>query len=125
MELPSRLTARVTGAAAGIGRATVCAADGTAILVTADMSKSDGAAKLIDWSAANFGKNAALSGGIGTRMLNPLGDQSSSVMKGPRHPMDRIGTPQDVADLIVWLCSKQVPVMTGAGIPVDGGYVAQ
>jgi NAD(P)-dependent dehydrogenase (short-subunit alcohol dehydrogenase family) len=30
-----------------------------------------------------------------------------------------------VANLIVWLCSDKASFMTGANVPVDGGYVAQ
>jgi NAD(P)-dependent dehydrogenase (short-subunit alcohol dehydrogenase family) len=30
-----------------------------------------------------------------------------------------------VANLIVWLCSDQASFVTGANVPVDGGYVAQ
>ena len=41
------------------------------------------------------------------------------------HPMGRIGTPDEVAGLIVWLCSAEAGFMTGAVVPVDGGFVAQ
>ncbi|MEX0969515.1 MAG: SDR family oxidoreductase [Paracoccaceae bacterium] len=30
-----------------------------------------------------------------------------------------------MAELIVWLCSPRASFITGANIPVDGGYVAQ
>ena len=43
----------------------------------------------------------------------------------PMHPIGRIGTPDEVAELIVWLCSDRASFMTGANIPVDGGFVAQ
>jgi len=41
------------------------------------------------------------------------------------HPMKRLGTPQEVADLIVWLCSDGASFVTGGAILVDGGFVAQ
>ncbi len=41
------------------------------------------------------------------------------------HPMGRFGTPEEVADLVVWLCSDQASFVTGSSILVDGGYVAQ
>lgn len=75
--------------------------------------------------------NSVCPGGIDTRMLDALADQatagaqSSREMMDPLHPIGRIGTPQEVAELIVWLCSSRASFMTGANIPIDGGYVAQ
>jgi 3-hydroxybutyrate dehydrogenase len=33
--------------------------------------------------------------------------------------------PEEVAELIVWLCSPRASFVTGTNIPVDGGFVAQ
>ncbi|WP_373003152.1 SDR family oxidoreductase [Hyphomonas sp.] len=41
------------------------------------------------------------------------------------HPIGHIGTPEEVAELIVWLCSPRASFVTGTNIPVDGGFVAQ
>lgn len=41
------------------------------------------------------------------------------------HPMQRMGTPQEVADMIVWACSDEASFVTGASLMVDGGYTAQ
>lgn len=87
-------------------------------------------------AALEYGKsairvNSVCPGGIDTRMLDSLaaqataGAQSSKEMMDPMHPIGRIGTPQEVAELIVWLCSPRASFVTGANIPVDGGYVAQ
>ena len=87
-------------------------------------------------AALEYGKsgirvNAVCPGGIDTRMLDSLadqataGDQSSRQMMDPLHPMGRIGTPDEVANLIVWLSSPEASFMLGAIVPVDGGYVAQ
>ncbi|MBC7283073.1 glucose 1-dehydrogenase [Hoeflea sp.] len=87
-------------------------------------------------AALEYGKdgirtNAVCPGGIDTRMLDSLADQatagaqSSREMMDPLHPMGRIGTPEEVANLIVWLSSPEAAFMLGAIIPVDGGYVAQ
>jgi NAD(P)-dependent dehydrogenase (short-subunit alcohol dehydrogenase family) len=40
------------------------------------------------------------------------------------HPMQRIGTPTDVASLILFLLSDVSSWMTGAVIPIDGGMLA-
>jgi NAD(P)-dependent dehydrogenase (short-subunit alcohol dehydrogenase family) len=75
--------------------------------------------------------NSVCPGGIETRMLDSLakqstgGAQTTHEMMDPLHPIGRIGKPMEVAELIVWLCSDRASFMTGANIPVDGGYVAQ
>jgi NAD(P)-dependent dehydrogenase (short-subunit alcohol dehydrogenase family) len=41
------------------------------------------------------------------------------------HAMRRLGEPQEVAELVAWLCSDQASFVTGAYYAVDGGYLAQ
>jgi len=87
-------------------------------------------------AALEYGKdgirvNSICPGGIDTRMLDSLaeqatgGEQSSQEMMDPLHPIGRIGKPEEVAELIVWLCSPHASFVTGANVPIDGGYVAQ
>ena len=87
-------------------------------------------------AALEYGKqgvrvNSVCPGGIDTRMLDSLAEQStggkatSRELMNPMHPIGRIGTPDEVAELIVWLCSDRASFMTGTNIPVDGGFVAQ
>ncbi|PKQ07663.1 MAG: short chain dehydrogenase [Alphaproteobacteria bacterium HGW-Alphaproteobacteria-12] len=87
-------------------------------------------------AALEYGKqgirvNSVCPGGIDTRMLDSLAEQStggketSRELMNPMHPIGRIGTPDEVAELIVWLCSDRASFITGANIPVDGGFVAQ
>ncbi len=40
----------------------------------------------------------------------------------PLHPLGRIAGPEEVADAVLWLCSDAASWVTGADIPVDGGY---
>ena len=100
------------------------------------VASKHGVAGLTKNAALEYGKsgirvNAVCPGGIDTRMLDSLADQatsgaqSSAEMMDPLHPIGRIGTPQEVAELIVWLCSTRASFVTGAVIPVDGGYVSQ
>ena len=41
------------------------------------------------------------------------------------HPMGRIGEPAEVASAIAFLASDDASFITGAVLPVDGGYLAQ
>lgn len=41
------------------------------------------------------------------------------------HAMKRMGTPEEVAELVIWLCSDKASFVTGSAYLVDGGYVAQ
>jgi NAD(P)-dependent dehydrogenase (short-subunit alcohol dehydrogenase family) len=85
----------------------------------------------LEYSKLGVRVNSICPGGIETRMLDSLVAQSSGGQVGthemmdPLHPIGRIGTPTEVAELIVWLCSPRASFVTGANIAVDGGYFAQ
>lgn len=87
-------------------------------------------------AALEYGKmgvrvNSVCPGVIETRMLDSLAERSGSAknetlaMMDSLHPIGRIGQPQEVANLVVWLCSEKASFITGANVPVDGGFVAQ
>jgi NAD(P)-dependent dehydrogenase (short-subunit alcohol dehydrogenase family) len=40
------------------------------------------------------------------------------------HPIGRLGQPEDIAGLVVYLASDESSWVTGAAFPVDGGYLA-
>ncbi len=39
-------------------------------------------------------------------------------------PMKRMGTPEEIAEGVVWMCSDKASFMTGASHVIDGGYYA-
>ena len=41
------------------------------------------------------------------------------------HPIGRLGLPEEVAELVIWLSSQRASFVTGAYYPVDGGYLAR
>jgi NAD(P)-dependent dehydrogenase (short-subunit alcohol dehydrogenase family) len=41
------------------------------------------------------------------------------------HAMGRLGTADEVAELVIFLSSKRASFITGAYYPVDGGYLAR
>ena len=44
---------------------------------------------------------------------------------GRTHPLGRIGTPEDIANAVVFLASDKASFITGDYLCVDGGYMAQ
>lgn len=40
-------------------------------------------------------------------------------------PIGRIGTPEEIADFIYFLCSDKASFITGSILPIDGGYTAR
>lgn len=43
---------------------------------------------------------------------------------GRIHPVGRMGTPEEVAGMVVYLCCEEAAFMTGGAIPIDGGAYA-
>lgn len=41
------------------------------------------------------------------------------------HPIGRLGRPEEVAELVIWLSSDKASFVTGAYYPVDGGYLTR
>ena len=59
---------------------------------------------------------------IRTGLTDPLLglDRTEDFMRA-KTPLDRIGTPEDVADVVVFLCSPLARFITGQNIVIDGG----
>ncbi len=70
-----------------------------------------------DLAPAGVRVNAVAPGEIDTRILSP----GTHEIVDRDIPMHRLGTIQEVADLIWFLCSPQATYVTGAEIPINGG----
>jgi NAD(P)-dependent dehydrogenase (short-subunit alcohol dehydrogenase family) len=69
-----------------------------------------------DWSPEGIRINAVLPGGIRSHEGRGHVDQFVS-----RHPIGRVGTNDDVADAVTWLCSPHASFVVGELLSVDGG----
>ena len=77
------------------------------------------------WAAEGIRVNAIAPGWIATELTRGLvddADRSAAILA--RTPMQRWGEPGDVGGVAVFLCSEAARFITGAILPVDGGYAA-
>ena len=67
--------------------------------------------------------NAVCPGYIETNMtadtMRRRGEQLMALV-----PFHRMGRPEEIAEMVVWLCSERASFVTGAAYNVDGGYMA-
>jgi NAD(P)-dependent dehydrogenase (short-subunit alcohol dehydrogenase family) len=139
----------VTGGGSGIGEAcaTLLAERGARVLVAdcdlhgaervtkaigdraqaycADVSTADGCEAIVAEAVRAFGRLdiAVNNAGIGGP-LSSLDPALRAAVAG-MHPIGRLGTSQEVAELVAFLASPKAANITGAYHLVDGGYTAQ
>ena len=117
-------------------------AGGGAIVNMASILGSVGSPNSVAYVAAKHGvvgltKTAALEyakdkvrinsvgpGYIKTPLLDQI-DEEQQEQLVQMHPIGRLGKPEEVANLVYWLCSDEASFVTGAYYLVDGGYTAQ
>jgi NAD(P)-dependent dehydrogenase (short-subunit alcohol dehydrogenase family) len=79
--------------------------------------------------------NSVHPGGIDTAMMNGImaryvelgGAPTQQVAREAvehRHPMGRLGTPEEIAGGVVYLCAPAASFVTGAELSIDGGFAA-
>ena len=84
----------------------------------------------LEYARSGIRTNAVCPGGCDARMPDPLaeqaagGAQTTAERMDPRHPIGRTGTPQKVAEPIVWLWSRRASFLADAITPVVGGIAA-
>ena len=74
--------------------------------------------------------NTVCPGYIETPLLQAYFDRESNPEKAraeaeARHPLGRLGTPEDVAEAVVFLASERAGFITGTTLIVDGGITAK
>ena len=70
--------------------------------------------------------NALCPGFVFTNLTKALTDKPESrKFLEEKHPMGRLGQPDEIARAALFLASDDASFVTGACLPVDGGYTAQ
>ena len=80
----------------------------------------------LEYSKLGVRVNAVNPAAIETDMLaHVANDPEAKAQMGAMHPIGRIGTAEEVANAVVWLCSDKASFVTGHSLLVDGGLTAQ
>jgi NAD(P)-dependent dehydrogenase (short-subunit alcohol dehydrogenase family) len=104
------------GRVAAPARAAYCTSKGAIIQLAKAMA--------VDHADQNIRVNALSPGAIETRrLLLRYGDMATARrVVGPKHLLNRLGEPQEIAQAALFLASDAASFMTGADMLVDGGY---
>jgi len=112
-------TASVAGLVGFPGLPAYCASKGGIVQLTKTAA--------LEYAKQGIRVNAVCPGVIWTPMVEEVsgGTEEGKAQFSAIEPVGRMGTPDEVAALVVFLASDEASFMTGAAIPVDGAYVAQ
>jgi acetoacetyl-CoA reductase len=69
--------------------------------------------------------NTISPGYIGTKMVTAIPKEVLDTKIIPQIPVGRLGKPEEVAGLIIYLCSDEAAFVTGANIAINGGQHMQ
>jgi 3alpha(or 20beta)-hydroxysteroid dehydrogenase len=79
----------------------------------------------LEFGLAGVRVNSVHPAGIDSAMANPNNEtDEQAASRFVDFPLQRMGKPHEVADLVAFLCSDAAAYINGAEITVDGGYTA-
>jgi NAD(P)-dependent dehydrogenase (short-subunit alcohol dehydrogenase family) len=114
----------VAGLVAVPNFAAYCAAKGAVVALTRSMA--------IDLAARRIRVNAICPGTVFTPLMEPMlrargdGDLEAGLAKTVvKYPIGRLGTPEEIARVALFLASDEASFMTGSIVTADGGMTAQ
>ncbi|GAC1325190.1 MAG: SDR family NAD(P)-dependent oxidoreductase [Mycobacteriales bacterium] len=82
-------------------------------------------AAALDHAVDGIRVNSVGPGHTSTPLLESVVDEATRAELASAYPSGRFATPQEIAEMIVWLASDASSFVTGAYYPVDGGYLAR
>jgi NAD(P)-dependent dehydrogenase (short-subunit alcohol dehydrogenase family) len=77
----------------------------------------------LEYAESGIRINAVCPGLTRTPMLHL--NEKTEAKWAALHPLGRVAEVDEIACAVVWLCSDAASFVTGAAIPVDGGYIAK
>ncbi len=78
----------------------------------------------VTYASKGIRVNAVCPGYIDTPMTSNLSEEMRQYLI-TKHPIGRLGTPEEIATAVLFLASDESSFVTGANLLVDGGYTAQ
>jgi len=79
----------------------------------------------LEYADKNIRINSVGPGYIATPLLTKTLDDATMKILATLHPIGRLGTAEEVAELVIWLSSSKSSFVTGSYYTIDGGYTAQ
>lgn len=114
-------TASGWGLAGGAKAAVYCASKGAVVLLTKAMA--------VDHGPQNIRVNCVCPGDTDTGMLRneaqQLGEASNRFLSdAAKRPLGRVGSPEEIAQAVLYLASDASSFVTGTALVIDGGGLA-
>ncbi len=80
----------------------------------------------VEWGPTGVRVNCVIAGAVDTPMLQSGLERTGTAMEdlASRHPLGRVATPQEIAEVIAFLAGPESSFVCGASITVDGGALA-
>ena len=100
------------GHTGNLGQANYSASKGGVLSMSKSLS--------LEYAKKNITVNCIAPGFIETAMTEKINDEYKNQLKS-KIPLDRFGSPQDIADCTAFLCSDLSNYITGETIHVNGG----
>ncbi len=79
----------------------------------------------LEYAAEGIRINAVGPGFIKTPLIDDNLPEEQQEQLKQLHPIGRLGKPEEVAELCLWLASDRSTFVNGSYYPIDGGYLAQ